>query len=120
MDTHVLALQLMAAQGIMGAFDTLYHHELTETLAQRTSARKELSIHAVRAIIYAALFVGLSSWLWHGWFALILFAVFAIEIVLTLWDFVIEDQTRMLPATERVIHTLLAINGGAFIVLLGL
>lgn len=120
MNTHVLALQLMAAQGVMGAFDTLYHHELTETLAQRTSARKELSIHAVRAIIYAALFVGLSSWLWHGWFALILFVVFAIEIVLTLWDFVIEDQTRMLPATERVVHTLLAINGGAFIVLLGL
>lgn len=120
MDTHVLALQLMAAQGVMGAFDTLYHHELTETLAQRTSARKELSIHASRAIIYSLLFIGLSSWVWQGWFAFILLALFAIEIVLTLWDFVIEDQTRLLPVTERVTHTLLAINGGAFITLFAL
>ncbi|HSC67958.1 MAG TPA: TIGR01777 family oxidoreductase [Cellvibrio sp.] len=120
MDTHVLALQLMAAQGVMGAFDTLYHHELTETLAQRTSARRELSIHALRAILYAALFIGLSCWVWHGWFAVILFSVVAVEIVLTLWDFVVEDKTRMLPATERVTHTLLAINGGAFITLLAL
>ena len=38
MNTQTLALQLMAAQGCLGAFDTLYHHELTETLAQRTTA----------------------------------------------------------------------------------
>ena len=120
MDIHLLALLLMAAQGLMGAFDTLYHHELTETLAQRASARKELSIHALRAIIYSLLFIGLSSWVWQGWFAFILMLLFAIEIVLTLWDFVIEDQSRMLPATERVTHTLLAINGGAFITLLAL
>lgn len=117
MDTHGLALQLMVVQGVMGAFDTLYHHELTETLAQRTSAKKELSIHALRAIIYSLLFIGLSSWVWQGWFAFALLALFTIEIILTLWDFVIEDQTRMLPATERVTHTLLAINGGAFITL---
>ncbi len=120
MDIHVLALQLMAGQGLMGAFDTLYHHELTESLAQRASAKKELSIHALRAIIYSLLFIGLSSWIWQGWFAFILLALFAVEIVLTLWDFVIEDQTRMLPATERVTHTLLAINGGAFILLFAL
>lgn len=120
MNTHLLALQLMAAQGCLGAFDTLYHHELTEALAQRSTAQRELSIHAARALIYSALFVGLSAWSWHGAWALVLLAVFGIEIVLTLWDFVIEDQTRLLPATERVTHTVLAINGGAFITLLAL
>ena len=40
-------------------------------------------------------------------------AVVVVEIVLTLWDFVVEDQSRKLPATERVLHTLLAVNGGA-------
>lgn len=120
MNTHILALQLMAAQGCLGAFDTLYHHELTETLAQRTSARKELAIHAVRALIYAVLFVGLAYWEWHGALALVLVGVFAVEIGLTLWDFVIEDRTRLLPATERVTHTVLAINGGALITLLAL
>jgi len=120
MNTHLLALQLMAAQGILGAFDTLYHHELTEALPQRATARRELSIHALRASLYALLFIGLACWEWHGAFALVLMAIFAVEIVLTLWDFVVEDRTRLLPATERVTHTVLAINGGAFIMLLAL
>lgn len=120
MNTHLLALQLMAAQGVLGAFDTLYHHELTEALPSRASARRELSIHALRALIYSALFIGLAGWRFHGLWALVLLAVFAIEIVLTLWDFVVEDRTRLLPATERVTHTVLAMNGGAFIALLAL
>ncbi|MBI3229673.1 MAG: TIGR01777 family protein [Burkholderiales bacterium] len=118
MNTHLLALQLMAVQGLLGAFDTLYHHELTEALATRTSARKELAIHACRALIYAGLFIGLSCWAWHGVWAIVLLLVFAVEIVLTLWDFVTEDKTRLLPATERVTHTILAMNGGAFVALL--
>ncbi|RZA33048.1 MAG: NAD-dependent epimerase/dehydratase family protein, partial [Lysobacteraceae bacterium] len=118
MNTHLLALQLMAVQGCLGAFDTLYHHELTEALPQRETAGGELAIHATRATIYALLFIGLACWEWHGVFALVLLAIFAVEIVLTLWDFVVEDRTRLLPATERVAHTVLAINGGAFIMLL--
>ncbi|GAB2869419.1 TIGR01777 family oxidoreductase [Pseudoduganella ginsengisoli] len=120
MNTHVLALQLMAAQGLLGAFDTVYHHELTEALPQQPGARKELAIHAVRALFYSVLFLGLACFAWHGWWAVALLAVFGVEIVLTLWDFVTEDQTRLLPATERVTHTILAINGGAFITLLAL
>lgn len=118
MNTHLLALQLMAFQGCLGAFDTLYHHELTEALPGRASAGRELAIHSVRALIYSLLFIGLSSWAFHGAWALALLLVFAVEIVLTLWDFVVEDQTRLLPATERVTHTVLAMNGGAFIMLL--
>ncbi|MES2102622.1 MAG: TIGR01777 family oxidoreductase [Pseudomonadota bacterium] len=118
MNTHVLALQLMAAQGILGAFDTLYHHELTESLPRRLGARRELAIHALRAVIYSVLFIGLSCWEWHGVWALVLLAIFGVEIILTLWDFVVEDKTRLLPATERVTHTVLAMNGGAFIMLL--
>lgn len=120
MNTHLIALQLMAAQGLLGAFDTLYHHELTEALPQRATARTELGIHCTRALIYSLLFIGLSAWAWHGVWAIVLLLVFGVEIVLTLWDFVIEDQTRLLPATERVTHTVLAINGGAFITLLAL
>ncbi|MFZ6647092.1 TIGR01777 family oxidoreductase [Undibacterium sp. TJN25] len=120
MNTHLLALQLMAAQGMLGAFDTLYHHELTEALAQRSSARTELAIHALRAVIYSALFIGLSAWTWQGAWALVLLAVFGVEIILTLWDFVVEDSTRLLPASERITHTVLAMNGGAFVMLLAL
>ncbi|PHV05480.1 TIGR01777 family protein [Janthinobacterium sp. BJB412] len=120
MNTHLLALQLMACQGCLGAFDTLYHHELTEALPGRATAQRELAIHSARALIYSALFVGLSAWEFHGLWALVLLLVFVVEIVLTLWDFVVEDRTRLLPATERVTHTVLAMNGGAFIALLAL
>jgi uncharacterized protein (TIGR01777 family) len=120
MNTYTLALQLMAAQGCLGAFDTVYHHELTESLRQKLRAKRELGIHAMRAVIYASLFIGLAYWEWHGWFAIALPAIFTVEIVLTLWDFVIEDRSRLVPATERVTHTILAINGGAFIALLAM
>lgn len=120
MNTHLLALELMAIQGILGAFDTLYHHELTEALPNRKSARLELSIHSIRSLIYCVMFIGLSAWQWNGTWALVLMALFGIEIVLTLWDFVIEDKTRLLPPTERVTHTILAINAGAFIILLAI
>jgi hypothetical protein len=39
----------------------------------------------------------------------------AAEIVITLWDFVIKDQPRKLPAFERLPHTVLAINFGAIL-----
>ena len=45
-------------------------------------------------------------------------AVLVIEIVITLMDFVEEDMSRKLPASERINHTLLAINYGAILMLL--
>lgn len=39
---------LVAIQVAMGAFDTLYHHELTERLAWRVSQRHELTLHSIR------------------------------------------------------------------------
>lgn len=120
MNTHLIALELMAFQGLLGAFDTIYHHELTEALPGRTTARRELTIHSARAVLYSLLFVGLSAWEWYGLWTVLLILIIGVEIVLTLWDFVIEDKTRLLPASERVIHTILAINGGAFIALLAL
>ena len=47
-------------------------------------------------------------------------AVIATEVVLTLIDFLIEDHTRVLPQSERVLHTLLAIGGGAAFTVLAL
>ena len=39
------------------------------------------------------------------------------EVFITLMDFVEEDMSRKLPASERINHTLLAINYGAILVL---
>ena len=113
-----LLWSLIAVQIAMGAFDTLYHHELTERLAWRASQRHELQLHSLRNTLYAFLFLVLGWLQVHGILAMIVIAVVAAEIAITLMDFVEEDLSRKLPASERINHTLLAINYGAILVLL--
>jgi uncharacterized protein len=107
------AVNLLIVQGLLGAFDTLYHHELTQDLAHSPRARRELSIHAVRSVLYGVLFASLANLRFLGAWVIAVAALVLVEIGLTLWDFVVEDRSRKLPATERVLHTVLAINGGA-------
>ena len=109
---------LIAIQIVMGVFDTFYHHELTERLAWRPSQRYELQLHSLRNMLYAFLFLVLGWLEVHGLFAMLVIAVLVAEIVITLMDFVEEDMSRKLPASERINHTLLAINYGAILVLL--
>jgi uncharacterized protein (TIGR01777 family) len=109
---------LVAIQIAMGAFDTVYHHELTERLAWRTSQQNELRLHSIRNFFYALLFLVLGWIEPHGIWAMVIIAVLAAEIVITLMDFVEEDLSRKLPAIERVNHTVMAINYGAILALL--
>src|SRR4051812_45914075 len=109
---------LVALQVAMGAFDTLYHHELTERLAWRPSQEHELELHAIRNGLYALLFLTLGLAEVHGWWAVLVMVVLVAEVVITLMDFVEEDLSRKLPASERVNHTLLALNYGAILALL--
>jgi uncharacterized protein (TIGR01777 family) len=109
---------LIATQILMGAFDTFYHHELTERLAWRASQRHELELHSVRNTLYALLFLTLGWLEVHGFWAMLVIAILVVEIVVTLLDFVEEDMSRKLPASERINHTLLALNYGAILVLL--
>lgn len=116
MDNSVL-WTLIAVQVFMGAFDTLYHHEGTERLAWRASQKNELRLHGVRNIFYAAIFVCFGWFEPHGLFTIALAVILGVEVLITLWDFVEEDLTRKLPATERINHTLLALNYGAILAL---
>jgi hypothetical protein len=116
--TSSLLWTLIAIQIAMGAFDTFYHHELTERLAWRRSQRHELQLHSVRNALYALLFLTLGWLEVHGFWAMIVIAVLVVEVVVTLMDFVEEDLSRKLPASERINHTLLALNYGAILVLL--
>jgi len=109
---------LVAIQVAMGAFDTLYHHELTERLAWRPSQRYELLLHSIRNFFYAALFLVLGWLEVFGLLAIMVIAVLLAEVIITLMDFVEEDLSRKLPASERINHTLLAVNYGAILVLL--
>ncbi len=116
MDNPVL-WTLIAVQVAMGAFDTLYHHEGTERLAWRASQKNELRLHGVRNIFYALIFICFGWFEPHGAFTIALALVLSVEVLITLWDFVEEDLTRKLPASERINHTLLALNYGAILAL---
>jgi uncharacterized protein (TIGR01777 family) len=116
--TSPLLWTLVAFQLAMGLFDILYHHELTERIAWRVSQRRELVLHGARNLIYAILFLTLGWFEVRGVFAMLVMALLAMEVIVTVVDFVEEDFSRKLPPSERVTHTLLAINYGAILVLL--
>jgi len=115
-----VALWLLAVQGIIGAFDTLYYHEWRARLpALGAGAAPELKLHAARDFFYAVLFGGLPWFAWHGRWVLLLAGVLLAEIILTLTDFVVEMTVRKplgdVYAGERITHAVMGILYGAMI-----
>ena len=109
---------LLVTQILLGGFDNLWHHELKERLPSRREARVEVALHSARELCYALLFAGLAWWEWRGTWAAAVAGLLVVEVCVTLADFVVEDRTRRLPKTERVLHTVLAINFGAMLAVL--
>ena len=114
------ALWLLAIQGIIGAFDTLYYHEWRARLAAGGSGTApELKLHAARDFLYAALFGALPHLAWQGLWAVVLAAILLAEIILTLTDFVVERRVRKplgdVYGGERVTHAVMGIIYGAML-----
>src|SRR5216684_7054964 len=117
------AFYLLGLQGFIGAFDTLYYHEWKARLPARArKAAPELVLHASRDFLYAILFCTLPWLRWEGAWTAALLAVIAAEIVLTLWDFVVEIAVRKelgdVYAGERVTHAIMGILYGAMLAML--
>jgi hypothetical protein len=116
----IVALWLLAIQGVIGAFDTLYYHEWRARLPARgKQAASELKLHAARDFFYAVLFATLPWLAWQGLWVVVLAGVFVAEIILTLTDFVVEIAVRKqlgdVYAGERVTHAIMGILYGAMI-----
>src|SRR5216684_6515702 len=114
------AFYLLGLQGFIGAFDTLYYHEWKARLPARArKAAPELVLHASRDFLYAILFCTLPWLRWEGAWTAALLAVIAAEIVLTLWDFVVEIAVRKelgdVYAGERVTHAIMGVLYGAMV-----
>lgn len=114
------SLWLLLVLGALGAFDTLYFHEFKGMLpARMPQMRSELALHAARDAIYVIVFATLPFVAWHGAWTVVLAALLASEIVITLTDFVVEDRVRKplggLFAGERITHALMAIVYGAML-----
>ena len=116
----IVALWLLGIQGVIGGFDTAYYHEWRARLPARgRQAASELKLHAARDFFYAVLFVTLPCIAWQGTWVLVLVAVFAAEIALTLSDFVVEIAVRKqlgdVYAGERITHAVMGILYGAMV-----
>ena len=114
------ALYLLAAQGVIGAFDTLYYHEWRARLPARgPQAASELKLHAWRDFLYAVIFCTLPWLAWQGLWTLALSGVLLAEILLTLADFVVEIRVRKplgdVYGGERVTHAVMGILYGAMV-----
>ncbi|KPJ93450.1 MAG: hypothetical protein AMJ53_07190 [Gammaproteobacteria bacterium SG8_11] len=110
-------LLLLSIQGLIGAYDSIYHHDFKEKLSLKPIAKNELKIHSIRSLLYSILFLSFGWTQWQGWLAPLFAAILVIELLLTLWDFVEEDRSRVLPASERITHTILTLNFGAILAL---
>ena len=114
------ALFLLGLQGLIGAFDTIYYHEWKARLPARgRQAAPELALHAARDFLYGVLFITLPWLAWNGTWTALLLGVIATEIILTLWDFVVEIGVRRelgdVYAGERVTHAIMGIMYGAML-----
>ena len=111
------ALVVLVIHGALGGLDTLYCHEWQARLPRQPWAARELRVHSTRSFLYAVIFIGLAWFEWHGAFAWLLLALFAIEYAVTLIDAVVEDRTRRLSRAERIVHMILGATTGAYIAL---
>lgn len=111
----ITMMTLLTLQILFGALDNILHHEITERLPSKPSARKELALHSAREAIYGCLFLIFAWTEPHGLFAAAVLLLLSVEIVITIADFLEEDRTRSLPPFERVLHTILAILYGGFL-----
>ena len=115
-----VALWLLAIQGAIGAFDTIYYHEWRARLPARgRMAASELKLHAGRDFFYFVLFATLPWLAWRGAWVWPLVAVIVAEIVLTLTDFIVEITVRKqlgdVYGGERVTHAIMGILYGAMV-----
>lgn len=109
---------VVSVQVLLGFADVAVHHELIARLPWRSRATPELRLHGARNLAYAVIFLVLAWILPLGWTALVLVGLLLLEAAITFTDWCIEDSSRRLPASERALHGLLAINFGVLLALL--
>src|SRR5215831_20423042 len=114
------ALWLLAVQGMLGAFDTVFYHEWKARLPARAPATNpELKLHAARDFVYAVIFCLLPWFAFKGLWVMAVSALLLVEIVITLTDFVVEDRVRAplggVYSGERVTHAVMGIVYGAML-----
>jgi hypothetical protein len=112
-------IYVLLLHGLIGGLDVFLNHELLARLPAQNWSGPEERMHSAREWIFFAIFASLAWFEWHGavvwWIALLYLA----EVLVSARDVLIEGDTRVLPAPERVLHLFLFMNLGALVVLVG-
>ena len=84
-----IALYLLLVQGVLGAWDTVWYHELTVALPGNSAARRELRLHATRDFVYTVVFgtLGLGYFMvnhvsFQSWYYQTLFVLLIITLII--------------------------------------
>jgi hypothetical protein len=113
---YVYALIL---HGVLGGADVIINHELLARIPSRPNAGPEERMHAARELLFAAIFLSLAWFEWHGQLVWWIAALFLGEVLVSARDVVIEGDTRVLPVPERILHLFLFMNLGVLVLLVG-
>ena len=116
MEIYLLAL---AAHGVLGGIDVVLNHELIAKIPARPNGGPEQCLHSARELVFAALFMALAWFEWHGLAALGIAALLLAELAISAIDTIIEVDTRILPVSERLLHFILFVNLGVVLTLVG-
>ncbi len=115
----VISTYILFVLGILGATDIALFHSTAHGLRSHPDSKQELVTHALRGPTYAALFLLVPNFAMHGACFWVLMGIFAFDLLISVWDFSLEGESRRflggLPAGEYVLHILLAMCFGALV-----
>lgn len=108
---------LLAALGLLGAFDIAWFHSYRGRLVLRPECRREAWLHVVRGGVYAAQFLVIPNVLFRGWAVLLLAALLVLDVAVAVTDILVEPESRKaqggLSGGEYLTHMILSVLAGA-------
>ena len=114
-----VAAWLLFVLGLLGGADILLYHSISHGIRQHADSRAELFTHFLRGPTYAALFLLVPNFAFHGAWFYALLGLLAFDLGISLADFWLESRSREslggLPRGEYVLHVILAMLFGALV-----
>jgi hypothetical protein len=113
---------LLLLLGILGGIDILLYHSISHGIRTHVDSRFELMTHALCGPTYMTLFLVVPNLETHGWWAIALGLLLVLDFAISVTDFALERKSRAelggLPSGEYVLHMMIAMAFGAFVMAL--
>jgi len=113
---------LLFILGVLGGLDVLFFHSIAHGIRHHSDSRKELILHSLRGPVYGLLFLIVPNVILLGAYWWVLVVILTIDFLITVFDFAVEKRSREmlggLPTIEYILHLLMAVLFGAFVMAL--